>query len=104
MAQEFRALGALLEIPSTNCNGDSFVPRGILAVRSQGILQSHNIQQSSHNAFVERDKPWSVAASVGEGEEKSSSRELSRRQGLDRVSWGGVELSKVAWDWRDYVA
>ena len=32
-----------------------------------------------------------------------SSRELSKRQDFSRVSWG-AELSRVAWNWKDYVA
>ena len=78
VAQQLRALGALLEIPSTNCNGDSFVPRGILAVRSQGIPQSHTTQQTSHKRFIGKATRAQVR----------SSRELTGRKTLYRVSWG----------------
>ena len=40
----------------------------------------------------------SMAASAWE----RSSEELSRRQALYRVSWGRVELSRMAWDWKDF--
>lgn len=31
-----------------------------------------------------------------------SSKELNRRQAFHRVSWDRVELSRMAWDWKDF--
>jgi hypothetical protein len=73
-----------------------FTQRAILAVRSQGLPQSHTTQQTSHKRLTGRGKPRRAAASVL----VRSSRELSKEKGLCEISWGwgwewGVELSRV---------
>lgn len=57
----------------------------MLAVKSQGTPQSHIAQQTSNKRFIQKGTGERVAVSTL----MSSSRELSRRQALYRVSWGG---------------
>jgi hypothetical protein len=62
--------------------------KGILAVGSQGIPQSHSAQQTSHKSFNKREKTRRVGASVP----VRGNRELSRRQHLYRASYVRWEL------------
>jgi hypothetical protein len=52
--------------------------KGLLTVRSQGIPQSHTTQQTSHKRFIGKATRAQVR----------SSRELTGRKTLYRVSWG----------------
>lgn len=64
--------------------GYSSERKGILAFGSQGIPQSHTVQQTSHRRFLGREKPRRVITLA----QARSCRELRRKQGLYRVSWG----------------
>lgn len=53
------------------------------------------IQQTSLKGFTRKEEASRVAAS-----RVRSSNRLNRVQSLYKVSWrGGVEFSRVAWDW-----
>lgn len=73
--------------------------KGSWQLGAKGIPQSHTAQQTSHKRLIGKDTVGRAAVSARE----RSSRELGRRQALYRVPWW-VELSRVAWDWRDFVA
>jgi hypothetical protein len=60
-------------------------------------LQCHIAQQNSCKTFIE-EKHRRLTVSAWE----RSCKELSGRRGL--YSFLGEELSRLAWDWRDYVA
>lgn len=45
---------------------------------------------------------WGRHKSMASSAWQRSSGEMSRRLALYRVSWGRVELSRMAWDWKDF--
>jgi hypothetical protein len=72
------------------------VQKGIQAGGSQGIPQSHMVQQTSHKRFSGRKK-------TPGGQLLLHSREMGRNRVCIRF-FGWWELSKVGRDWGDCVA
>lgn len=65
-----------------NVSVEARMGKGILMVWTQEMPSNHTTQQT-HSRFIGKQKPRKMAASA----RVRSSRALSRRQGLNRISW-----------------